>query len=132
MKQFWQRSGLTLKFMLPLGLAVAVLMAGGAWYLVWQQREASFREFRSQADVIEAQIRTTRAYITDNYVQRIKQAGASSVKVPLPATAIVEMARKLSEEGWYEARLISATPENERNRPRDRFEEEALKAIYAG
>jgi methyl-accepting chemotaxis protein len=52
--------------------------------------------------------------------------------IPLPATATREMSEELSKTGLFNARLISSQPLNPANASKDRFEEEALKAIMSG
>lgn len=133
MTRYWNRFNLTVKFMLPLGVAVSILMGVGAFYMIQQQKQAMLREVGSLADIVEAQIRTTRGYITENYVQKIKESPAKDqVKVPLPATATIEMAKQLSRDGWFTARLISSDPENDHNKPVDSFEKQGLQTIETG
>src|SRR5678815_2703116 len=94
--------------------------------------------------IVESQTQVTRAYIAKNYVSKIKgMKGAEGVQVskdhlenpqaiPLPATATREMSEELSKTGLFNARLISSQPLNPANASKDRFEEEALKAIMSG
>lgn len=123
----------TAKFVVPSALVVLVLLGAGVAWIGARQKADALREVERQARLIEAQVSVTRAYITDRYVAAISAAGLDErVDVPRPATAVIETTRQLAEQGWFQARLISANPVNPANRPRDEFERAGLKALAGG
>lgn len=124
---------LAMKFIIPAGLVTVLLMAGGTFLLVRQQERVVLNEARELAGFVEAQTRTMRRYVTDHYVQPLRQSRpGEKAEVPLPATATIDIAGQLSQEGWFSARLVSLHPVNPRNGSRDGFERDGLKAIYEG
>lgn len=120
-------------------VTVGCIMGIGAYWLAGQMRADLIKRVSERADVIQRQIEVTREYITSNYVVKAKAAGMKAAMdhsapdtIPLPATATREMAEKLSKEGVYTARLISRTPLNPANSPKDNFEEDVFKALQGG
>jgi|RhiMethySRZTD1v2_1073278.scaffolds.fasta_scaffold00068_65 methyl-accepting chemotaxis protein len=124
---------------------IAVLVTAIGLYFVYQQEQSKMLGMlEGRGKIIEAQTQVTRAYIAKNYVSKVKgMKGAEGVQVskdhlenpqaiPLPATATREMSEELSKTGLFNARLISSQPLNPANSSKDRFEEEALKAIMSG
>jgi len=124
---------------------IAVLVTAIGLYFVYQQEQSKMLGMlEGRGKIIEAQTQVTRAYIAKNYVSKIKgMKGAEGVQIskdhlenpqaiPLPATATREMSEELSKTGLFNARLISSQPLNPANASKDRFEEEALKAIMSG
>jgi methyl-accepting chemotaxis protein len=125
--------------------SIAVLVTAIGLYFVYQQEQSKMLGMlEGRGKIIEAQTQVTRAYIAKNYVAKVKgMKGAEGVQVskdhlenpqaiPLPATATREMSEELSKTGLFNARLISSQPLNPINSSKDRFEEEALKAIMSG
>ncbi len=132
------------KFILSI-TAVALLVITLGLVVLYQQEEAKMDTMLSgRSSVISTQIMIGRAYITQNYVAKIKKskAGADmqvlkdhtgvSDAIPFPATAVREMGEEASRTGLYSARLVSQNPMNPANSPKDNFESEAIRAIMAG
>jgi methyl-accepting chemotaxis protein len=132
------------KFILSISL-VALLVIGIGLAVLYQQEESKMDTMLSgRANVVATQIMISRAYITQNYVAKIKKSKAGSeiqvVKdhasmadgIPFPATAVREMGEEANRTGLYNARLISQNPMNQSNSPKDNFENEAIRAIMAG
>lgn len=126
----WRRS-ITLKFVLPVAGCTLVLLAAMAAVLGFLLKAAAEHEVREQARLIEDQLSTVQAYITEHYVNPVHQSGAS-VPLPPPPVAIIEIARQLAEKGQFEARLVNARPRNPRNAPRDDFERTGLARLAQG
>ena len=132
------------KFVLSLGILAAGLIICGLWVL-HQQEERRLRELlEEEGKVIQAQIEVTRAYIAKHYVGKIKKSTIGSSihvsrehtqhpdRIPFPATATQEMGKELGNRGIYQARLVSDTPMNPANAPRDAFENNAMAVIKSG
>ncbi len=126
-------------------LAVSLLVVMLGLFVLYQQEESKMGTMLTgRANVISTQIMITRAYITQNYVNKIKKSKAGGdiqvVKdhmglpdaIPLPATAVREMGEEASKTGSYNARLVSQSPLNPMNAPKDNFENEAIRAIMSG
>ncbi|MGZ9190138.1 MAG: methyl-accepting chemotaxis protein [Nitrospira sp.] len=126
-------------------LAVSLLVVMIGLVVLYQQEESKMGTMLTgRANVISTQIMITRAYITQNYVNKIKKSKAGGeiqvVKdhmglpdaIPLPATAVREMGEEAFKTGSYNARLVSQNPLNPTNAPKDNFENEALRAIMSG
>ena len=74
--------------------------------------------------MIRAQILISRAYISQNYVAKIKKSKAGGEiqvakdhsgiadAIPFPATAVREMGEEATRTGLYSARLVSQNPIN--------------------
>ena len=142
MKERWNRLNLATKFLTLSSLTILAVMVGLVWWLSNQMRSDMLELLRNRGLVIQRQIEVTRAYIAGQYVAKIKNAGEGKIKiaqehtapdtVPFPATATREMAETLSQEGIFNARVISETPLNPANKPNGAFEERAIKALAAG
>jgi len=141
---WFNRMSIGSKF-LCLVLASSIPLTAVGWYWIAQQeREKVHMMLEARAKVIQAQIEVTRAYIAKHYVGKIQNSKAGATitvtadhatnpqAIPLPATATREMAEELGKRGLFTARLISATPLNPANAPKDPFEAEAIKAIMSG
>lgn len=132
------------KFIVSLGILAAGLILCGLWVL-YQQEDSRLRSLlEEEGKLIQAQIEVTRAYIAKNYVGKIQKSSlGSSIHVsrehemhpdtiPFPATATQEMGKELGTRGIYRARLVSDTPMNSANAPRDGFEQRAMAIIKDG
>ena len=132
------------KFIMSIS-AVALLVITIGLVVLYQQEESKMDTMLGgRANVISTQIMISRAYITQNYVNKIKKSKAGSdvqvVKdhagvsdgIPFPATAVREMGEEASRTGLYSARLVSQNPMNPANSPKDNFENEAIRAIMGG
>jgi methyl-accepting chemotaxis protein len=132
------------KFILSISL-VAVLVISLGLVVLYQQEESKIDTLLTgRMNVVSTQIMISRAYITQNYVAKIKKSKAGNeiqvVKdhtgiadaIPFPATAVREMGEEASRTGLYNVRLISQNPMNQSNTPKDNFENEAMRAIMAG
>ncbi|WP_447977019.1 methyl-accepting chemotaxis protein [Candidatus Nitrospira bockiana] len=135
---------ITQKFIVLIAM-VALVVTGIGLYFVYQQEQSKMLYMlEGRGKIIEAQTQVTRSYIAKNYVQKIKNMKKNEEVVisqshldnpqaiPLPATATREISEELSKTGLFNARLISGQPLNPSNSAKDRFEEEALKAIMSG
>ncbi len=132
------------KFALSIS-AMAVLVMGVGFIVMWNQEEYKLEQaMLLRAKTIEGFAQITRAYITQNYVAKIKKSKAGSEiitakdhannaeAIPFPATAMREIGEEALKGGFFSLRLISQNPLNPNNTPKDPFETEALKAIMAG
>jgi methyl-accepting chemotaxis protein len=138
----WKTMGLATKLMGVSAIVILTLMGAVAFWLSQQMRTDLGARLKDRSIVIQRQIEVTRAYITKEYVAKVKQAGQGVLKVamdhrapdtvPLPATATREIAETVAKDGLYNARVISRTPLNPANAPGDGFEDEALKALEGG
>ena len=142
MKSWWESRSLTTKILIGTVSTVLIVLSSLAYWIGDQMRSSVRERLQERSLVIQKQIEVTRAYLTTQYIAKIKNAGEGTIKiaqdhaapdtVPLPATATREMSEDLSKEGFYSARVISRTPLNAANRPQGSFEEEAIKALEAG
>ncbi|ULA59028.1 MAG: Methyl-accepting chemotaxis protein [Nitrospira sp.] len=132
------------KFILSISL-VAVLVISLGLVVLYQQEESKIDTLLTgRMNVVSTQIMISRAYITQNYVAKIKKSKAGNEiqvlkdhsgvadAIPFPATAVREMGEEASRTGLYNVRLISQNPMNQSNTPKDNFENEAIRAIMAG
>lgn len=132
------------KFILSISLVALVVISIGLVVLYQQEETKMDTMLTGRANVVSTQIMIGRAYITQNYVAKIKKSKAGSeiqvVKdhasmadaIPFPATAVREMGEEAGRTGLYTVRLISQNPMNLSNTPKDNFESEAIRAIMGG
>jgi len=132
------------KFIVLIGVIATVVTAVGLYFVYQQEQSKMLWMLEGRGKIIEAQTQVTRGYIAKNYVQKIKNMKKNEEilisqnhlenpqAIPLPATATREISEELSKTGLFNARLISAQPLNPSNAAKDRFEEEAIKAIQSG
>lgn len=120
-------------------ITIGCIMGIGAYWLASQMQGDLLKRLTERAGVIQKQIEVMREYITVNYVVKAKANGMKAAMdhsapdtIPLPATATREISEGLSKQGIYTARLISRTPLNPANSPKDHFEEDAIKALQGG
>ncbi len=120
-------------------ITIGIILGIGAYWLASQMRGDLLKRVAERAEVIQKQIEVMREYITINYVVKAKAAGMKAAMdhsapdtIPLPATATREIAEELSKKGVYTARMISRTPLNPANGPKDHFEEDAIKTLQGG
>lgn len=132
------------KFVLSISVvSILVIMLG--LFVLYQQEEAKMDTMLAgRSNIISTQIMIGRAYITQNYVAKVKKSKAGGEiqvlkdhtgvpdAIPFPATAVREMGEEATRTGLYSARLVSQNPMNPANTPKDNFENEALRAIMAG
>jgi methyl-accepting chemotaxis protein len=132
------------KFILSIS-AVALLVIALGLAVLYQQEESKVDSLlTARVNTISTQIMISRAYITQNYVAKIKKSKAGNEiqvlkdhsgvadAIPFPATAVREMGEEANRTGLYNARLISQNPMNPSNSPKDNFENEAIRAIMGG
>ncbi|MBV6470467.1 MAG: hypothetical protein NBKEAIPA_02382 [Nitrospirae bacterium] len=125
--------------------AVSLLVILAGLFVLYQQEESKIETLLTgRVNAISTQIVITRAYITQNYVAKVKKSKAGAdiqvVKdhanlpdaIPFPATAVREMGEEATRTGTYSVRLVSQNPMNSANSPKDNFENEAVRAIMAG
>lgn len=132
------------KFVLSISVvSILVIMLG--LFVLYQQEEAKMDTMLAgRSNIISTQIMIGRAYITQNYVAKVKKSKAGGEiqvlkdhtgvpdAIPFPATAVREMGEEATRTGLYSARLVSQNPMNPANTPKDNFENEAIRAIMAG
>lgn len=129
----FRNAKVTTKFVVPAALVVLVLLGAGMAWIGVRQKVGALHEMQQRGRLIEAQVSVTRAYISDRYVAALEEAGPDGrIAIPLPATAVIEITKKLIDEGWFEARLISVKPFNPDNHPQDDFERIGLQALISG
>ncbi len=132
------------KFILSIS-AVALLVITVGLVVLYQQEESKMDTMLSgRSNVVSTQIMISRAYITQNYVAKIRKSKAANEiqilkdhsgvadAIPFPATAVREMGEEATKTGLYSARLVSQSPMNPANTPKDNFENEAMRAIMSG
>ncbi|TAJ07395.1 MAG: methyl-accepting chemotaxis protein [Nitrospirae bacterium] len=131
------------KFLMLITGVGLVVMAIGLWVTYQQNQVQLLGMLEMRGKVVQAQMEATRAYITKNYVAKVKAMPKSEMvvvkdhadnpkAVPLPATAMREIGEILGKDGILTARMVSATPLNPSNAPKDGFEEAAMRAIMGG
>lgn len=131
------------KFLMLIAGVGLVVMGIGLWVTYQQTQSQLLGMLEGRGRIVQAQVETTRAYITKNYVAKVKGAPKSEMvvikdhadnpkAVPLPATAMREIGEILSKDGLLAVRMVSSTPLNPNNMPKDVFEEGAMKAIMNG
>jgi len=132
------------KFLIGIIGIAAIITLVGLFLIQDQESEKLNILLETRGRIVEAQTQITRAYIAQNYVGKIKKskAGADIVvakdhaanpdAIPFPATATREMGEEANKSGLYSTRLISQSPLNPANMPKDAFENEAMKTIMGG
>jgi methyl-accepting chemotaxis protein len=132
------------KFALSIGAVAVVVIAVGLAVLYRQEQEKLELLLEQRGKLLETQIQITRSYIAQNYVGKIKKSKAGNDiviakdhmnnpdAIPFPATATREMGEEANKSGLFTARMISQTPINPANLPKDGFENDAMKAIMNG
>ena len=139
MSELWGKLGVSTKVITATLVVLASLLLGGA-YLIGQQLQSDLNHVLStQAKIVEKQIQVTRAYVAKQFVVKAKGAGmkvsmdhTAPDTIPFPATFTRETSEALAKEGVYDARVISSTPLNPANAPRDSFEKKAVAALENG
>ena len=144
MDQLMKNVNIGPKFVLAIVATATVITLGGLFVIQEQESDKLNILLETRGKIVEAQTQIARAYIAQNYVGKIKKskAGADIVvakdhvgnpdAIPFPATAIREMGEEANKSGLYNTRLISQSPLNPTNMPKDAFENEAMKAIMGG
>ena len=132
------------KFILSISMGAFVAIAIGLFGLYQQEENKMDTMLGGRAQVLSQQILIGRSYIATNYAAKIKKSKAGSEiqvlkehagnaeAIPIPATAVREMGEEATRSGMYSARLVSQTPMNPANSPKDNFENEAMRAIMGG
>ena len=144
MNQLMKNMNIGPKFVLVIVATATVITLGGLFVIQGQESDKLNTLLETRGKIVEAQTQITRAYIAQNYVGKIKKSkgGADIVvakdhagnpdAIPFPATATREMGEEANKSGLYNTRLISQSPLNSANMPKDAFENEAMKAIMGG
>ncbi|MBD0315679.1 MAG: DUF3365 domain-containing protein [Nitrospiraceae bacterium] len=144
MSMLFKNMNIGSKFVLSIGGVAFAIIAVGLVLIYQQEQEKLELLLEQRGKLLETQIQITRAYITQNYVSKLKKSKAGSDVVvakdhassmdaiPFPATAIREMGEEANKGGLYTSRMISQTPLNPANAPKDAFEMDALRAIMSG
>jgi methyl-accepting chemotaxis protein len=132
------------KFIVSIGAVATVIILVGLFLLYHQEQSKLELMLDQRGQLLETQIQITRSYIAQHYVGKIKKSKAGAEiqvsrdhvgnpdAIPFPATATREMGEEANKHGLFGARLISQTPLNPANSPKDAFEAEALKAVMSG
>ena len=138
------RMKISQKFLMMITIVAVVVTAVGLYFVYQQEQAKMIWMLEGRGKIIEAQTQVTRAYIAKHYVQKLKgsKRGDEIIvtkdhvdnpqAIPLPATATREISEELSKTGLFNSHLLSATPLNPANAPKDAFDAEALKAIMSG
>lgn len=121
------------KFLIGIIGIAAIITLVGLFIIQEQESEKLNILLETRGKIVEAQTQITRAYIAQNYVGKIKKSknGADIVvakdhaanpdAIPFPATATREMGEEANKSGLYNTRLISQSPLNPANMPKDTF-----------
>jgi methyl-accepting chemotaxis protein len=132
------------KFALSISTVALVIIVAGLAILYSQEQSKLEQAMTLRAKTIEGFALITRAYIAQNYVAKMKKSKVggeiitakdhanNSEAIPFPATAMREIGEEALKGGLFNLRLISQSPINPNNAPKDAFESEALKAIING
>ena len=132
------------KFTVAICASAVVIMLAGLFIIYQQEEDKMDLMLTNRAKVLSQQILISRAYISQNYVGKIKKSKAGADvqvlkehantpdAIPIPATAVREMGEEAAKGGLYNARLVSQNPINSLNQPKDAFENEAMRAIMSG
>ncbi len=139
MSKVWNQLGVGTKVIITTLIVLAGLLVSGAYFIGQQLAGDLNRVLATQAEIVEKQIRVTRAYVAKQFVVKAKGAGMkvsmdheAPDTIPFPATFTRETSEALAKEGVYNARVISETPLNPRNAPQDQFEKDAVSALSNG
>lgn len=132
------------KFVMAIG-AVAMVISLIGFLLLSKQEDSKLEQAMTlRAKTIEGFAMITRAYIANNYVVKIKKSkaggeiitakdhGNNPDAIPFPATAVREIGEEANKGGLFGLKLVSSSPLNPANLPKDAFETDALKAIMGG
>jgi len=132
------------KFVLAIG-AVAVVISLIGFVVLTKQEDTKLEQAMTlRATTIEGFALITRAYIANNYVVKIKKSkaggdiitakdhGNNPDAIPFPATAVREIGEEANKGGLFGLKLVSQSPLNPANLPKDAFETDAMKAIMGG
>ena len=132
------------KFIVLIGAVATAIILVGLVVLYQQEQDKLELLLEQRGKLLESQIQITRAYIAQNYVAKVKKSKAGNDivvakdhagnpdAIPFPATATREMGEEANKGGLFNARLISQTPLNPNNLPKDSFETDAIKAVMGG
>ncbi|MBI5253502.1 MAG: DUF3365 domain-containing protein, partial [Euryarchaeota archaeon] len=136
------------KFMLALGLVVAIAMSSIFFWMYEQNKEHIFREVDKQAKIAAGQIVITRQWIAEYggvYVQKlpgvesnpylvnpdIRDVNGTVYTLKNPALVTRELSEYSEKIGLYSFRITSLKPINPKNAPND-FERNALLEFERG
>ena len=105
------------KFILSISMTALLVITAGLVTLYQQEESKMDTMLNGRANVISTQVMIGRAYITQNYVAKIKKSKSGSDiqvlkdhvgvadAIPFPATAVREMGEEAQRTGLYNARL---------------------------
>ncbi len=128
------------KILVPFGVVVVLLCAGGAYYIYSQAVQAVESQARQTAEAIALQVAQDRIYYNTQVVAKLKKDGFE-VKpgtaqnrdekgwIPLPATFVNEVTAKINEKGLFKVDLLSLWPINKTKGPRNEFERTSLEHL---
>ncbi len=114
------RSGIAVKFFVPAGAAVVLVMGAVTGYLVTRQQKDAVETARTQARLAEAQIRAARQYLAD------------ALEVAAPEAAAAELARSMFQAGEHAVRFIALELLNPDNGAQAAVERAALESFRRG
>ena len=132
------------KFVVAIVGVATIITLIGLFLIQEQENDKLDILLEGRGKIVESYAQITRAYIAQNYVAKVKKSKAGSdivvakehagnpEAIPFPATAMRELGEEANKSGLFNTRLISQTPLNPANTPKDAFENEAMKAIQAG
>ncbi|MDP3089249.1 MAG: methyl-accepting chemotaxis protein [Nitrospira sp.] len=144
MNQLTKNMNIGSKFLVTI-MALSVVITSIGFVVLSKQEDSKLENMMTiRTKTIEQFAQITRSYITTNYVAKIKKSKAGSEiitakehgnnpeAIPFPATAMREIGEEALKGGLFSLRLVSQTPLNSANLPKDAFEQEAMKAIMGG
>ncbi|MDP2383798.1 MAG: methyl-accepting chemotaxis protein, partial [Nitrospirota bacterium] len=132
------------KFAISIGVLASMISLVGLAIIYQQEQDKLFGMLEQRGQLLESQIQITRSYIAQNYVGKLKKSKVGSEiviakdhannpdAIPFPATATREMGEEANKNGLFTAKMISQTPINPANAPKDAFETEAVRAVMGG
>ncbi|MCS6291613.1 MAG: methyl-accepting chemotaxis protein [Nitrospira sp.] len=144
MKTLMKNMNIGPKFVVAIVGVATIITLIGLFMIQEQENDKLDTMLEGRGRIVESYAQITRAYIAQNYVAKVKKSkGGSDIVVakdhvgnpdaiPFPATAMRELGEEANKSGLFNTRLISQSPLNPANTPKDAFENEAMKAIQAG
>ena len=132
------------KFAISIGVLASVISLIGLVIIYEQEQDKLNFLLEQRGKLLETQIQITRSYIAQNYVGKLKKSKVAGdivvakdhannpEAIPFPATATREMGEEANKSGLFTARMISQTPINPANSPKDAFETDAIRAVMGG
>lgn len=120
----WSKLKLGTKFMLVVGIVIVVFLGTNLYISISRQRNQLMNQLEGKAKFIATQLMIDRQWAAKAY---------NNKKLLIEPTQMnVETAKIADSSGLYNIRLISSTPINPDNSPKDDFEKTGLRALEEG